>query len=809
MMSSLPLPVMKLRGKLLAICALIFVCLATIAGIFLTQKAALDTINAEVGTAATNIQALGQVIAHADGLDFALTKAIKSGGADDIEVSEKAVAELQESASIFSHEPEVEQAIRDLPAPANKVLAAIPMMGASDKEGLRGELKTATDELEAKVNQFAKEGAEINGVMLQMMTLRAHEQDFKISGSEKALDDFQASLTEFENALGASTLTSAQQTELLSLAQAYRAAFTLYFDQSILLASSLEKFEHKLDEAHKILDGVYLDYKENAEVIRGNLQAEWEYFTLEFFLAIAISGVVATVLLLLISRSIERPIQELSSSMLALSKGDLDVEIPAQDRPDEFGDMAKTVEMFKSNLVKVRLLDEKQKEFLASAADYQGQIEAIRRAQAVIEFKLDGTIVSANENFLGAMGYSFEEIQGKHHKMFVDPAYAKGDEYRQFWEALNRGDYWSDEYLRYGKGGKEIWIQASYSPILDVDGNPTKVVKYATDITARKLAVSRLTEGLARLAKGDLGARLEGDFDENFQLVQTSFNETMEQLNVLVDSIKSASQTMAHETEEISKGSRTLSDRAAEQAAALEETNAAMEDMSAQIVSAGNDAKEVNSAASEAAKSAGHGQDTVEDAISAMERIESNSAKIAEITNVIESIAFQTNLLALNAAVEAARAGDAGKGFAVVASEVRTLAQRASEAAKDITGLIENATSEVGEGADLVRKTGDVLSTINKSVKTVVQNVERIAATSVQQASGVSEISETIASLDQNTQENAALSQISAANAQKLTDASDGLIELISHFSSETAEDALDADWQAVSEHSKPNVVNE
>lgn len=808
MMSSLPLPVMKLRAKLFSICALIVVCLAAIAGIFLTQKATLDKITADGGTAALNIQALGHAIAAADGLDFALTRAIKNGGQNDIEISKKAVAQLQESASIFSREPEVEKVILQLPDPANAVLAAIPAMGSGESNGLRGDLKTATVNLETKLKQAVEGGAKNDGVMLQMLTLREHEKDFKIQGSQETLEVFSSSVSDFEQALAQSTFSAAQKAELSALVSAYSTAFELYFIQSVLLTTSLEEFEHKLEEAHKTLDAVYLEYRANAEVLRKDLAAEWNYFTIEFFIAIAVSGIIASVLLLLISRSIEKPVHDLSTTMLALSKGDLDVEIPAKDRPDEFGDMARTVEMFKSNLIKVKMLDEKQKEFLKAAADYQGQIEAIRRAQAVIEFQLDGTIMTANQNFLDAMGYSLEEIQGKHHRMFVDAAFANGDEYRNFWEALNRGEYWSDEYLRYGKGGQEIWIQASYSAILDEDGNPTKVVKFATDITARKLAVSRLTDGLARLAKGDLAARLEGEFDENFQLVQTSFNETMEQLNQLVNSIKSASGTMAHETEEISRGARTLSDRAAAQAAALEETNAAMEDMSAQIVSAGNDAKEVNSAASEAAKSAGHGQDTVEDAISAMERIESNSAKIAEITNVIESIAFQTNLLALNAAVEAARAGDAGKGFAVVASEVRTLAQRASEAAKDITGLIENATSEVGEGADLVRKTGVVLSTINKSVKTVVQNVERIAATSVQQASGVTEISATIASLDRNTQENAALSQISAANAQKLTDASDGLVELISHFSSEKAEESLDADWNSVSMRSTAATVN-
>ena len=120
-------------------------------------------------------------------------------------------------------------------------------------------------------------------------------------------------------------------------------------------------------------------------------------------------------------------------------------------------------------------------------ADFEGQIQAVGKAQAVIEFNLDGTIIRANDNFLNVVGYTLEEIQGQHHRMFVEESFGRSAEYRQFWEALNRGEYQAAEYKRVGKGGKEVWIQASYNPILDLNGNPFKVVKYATDITAQKL----------------------------------------------------------------------------------------------------------------------------------------------------------------------------------------------------------------------------------------------------------------------------------------------------------------------------------
>jgi methyl-accepting chemotaxis protein len=173
----------------------------------------------------------------------------------------------------------------------------------------------------------------------------------------------------------------------------------------------------------------------------------------------------------------------------------------------------------------------------SAASDARSQLDAIGRAQAVIEFKLDGTIITANDNFCRAMGYGLDEIVGRHHRMFVDPAYAASGEYQQFWETLRRGEAMSAEYRRLGKGGREVWIQASYNPIFDLNGKPYKVVKYATDATdatARKEAVKVLGGVLARLAEGALTATIDTALQGDLEHVRIAYNGTVGRMKDIV-----------------------------------------------------------------------------------------------------------------------------------------------------------------------------------------------------------------------------------------------------------------------------------
>jgi methyl-accepting chemotaxis protein len=411
-----------------------------------------------------------------------------------------------------------------------------------------------------------------------------------------------------------------------------------------------------------------------------------------------------------------------------------------------------------------------------TAADLEGQISAISKSQAVIEFMLDGTIIRANDNFLRAVGYTLEEVRGQHHSMFAEPAYRQSPEYRAFWQKLGRGEFDAGQYKRLGKGGREIWIQASYNPIMDASGKPFKVVKYATDITAQvladqalKLAVQQTQEVLAATKDNDLTQRisLEGKTGEIATLC-SGINGLLDTMVLVISDIKTAAREVSNASAEISASTTDLSQRTEEQAASLEETSASMEEISSTVKKNAENARQANQFTGETRVVAERGGAVVGDAVSAMARIEESSRKISDIIGVIDEIARQTNLLALNAAVEAARAGEAGRGFAVVATEVRSLAQRSSQAAKDIKDLITNSSGQVKEGVDLVNRAGASLKEIVASIKKVADIVADIANASMEQSTGIEQVNKALTQMDEVTQQNSALVEENAATAKTL-----------------------------------------
>ena len=281
------------------------------------------------------------------------------------------------------------------------------------------------------------------------------------------------------------------------------------------------------------------------------------------------------------------------------------------------------------------------------AADNDGQIAAIGKSQAVIEFNMDGTIRTANQNFLGAMGYSLAEIKGQHHSMFVEPSEKNSAAYRQFWEALNRGEYQAAEYKRIGNGGREIWIQASYNPILDLNGKPFKVVKYATDITAQAIGRKK-----AENARGLIEAVAAGS----------------EQMSA---SIREISETMAksRETATMATGRVAAADAQAQK---------------------------------------------LHDAAQAM----------GGIVELIGNITGQINLLALNATIESARAGEAGRGFAVVASEVKNLANQAKGATDTISKEIESLNGVASDVVGSLTAIKAAIASVNEFIASTAAAVE-------------------------------------------------------------------------------------
>ena len=422
-------------------------------------------------------------------------------------------------------------------------------------------------------------------------------------------------------------------------------------------------------------------------------------------------------------------------------------------------------------------------------ADYQGQIDAIDKSQAVIQFNMDGTIITANDLFLGVMGYSLDEIKGKHHSMFAEPGFAATSEYRQFWEKLNRGEFDTGEYKRIGKGGKEVWLQASYNPILDLNGKPFKVVKYAADITEQTLTKQTLAQVFTEVgdvmnyvSEGDLSHKIVGDYEGVYLECKNAINNTIDKLDEIFRQVNESAIFINNSSQEIASGNNNLSQRAEQQAANLEQTAASMEELTSTVKTNADNAQQANLVASNARELAEKGGSVVTAAIAAMQEINESSNKIADIIGVIDEIAFQTNLLALNASVEAARAGEQGRGFSVVATEVRNLAQRSATAAKESKELIQSSVQKVRAGSEFVNQTGTALTEIVSGVKKVGSIVAAIADASVEQSAGIAQVNQAVAQMDEITQQNAALAEQASAASVSMSDLSTNMVELLSFF---------------------------
>lgn len=380
--------------------------------------------------------------------------------------------------------------------------------------------------------------------------------------------------------------------------------------------------------------------------------------------------------------------------------------------------------------------------------DFAGQIAAIDKSLAVIEFQMDGTILGANENFLRVMGYTLDEIKGRHHNMFVDDECRRSREYQDFWARLNRGELQQAEYKSMGKFGKEVWIQASYNPILDLDGKPFKVVKYATDVTQRvKTAqeVAKISEGLANASSG----------------------------------LTATSQQMSASAQETSAQANRVSASAHQVSANLQTVATGSEEMSASI-------REIAKNAHESARVANGAVKATEETNAIVSKLGDSSEEIGQVIKVITSIAQQTNLLALNATIEAARAGEAGKGFAVVANEVKELAKQTAKATEDISRKIEaiqddtkNAVAAIGEISGVIKHVNDISNTIATAVEEQNATTNEMARNVGEAAKGSGEITSNVAGVAEAAQSTTQGANDCLKAAQSLTKMSVDLRDLV------------------------------
>jgi methyl-accepting chemotaxis protein len=405
--------------------------------------------------------------------------------------------------------------------------------------------------------------------------------------------------------------------------------------------------------------------------------------------------------------------------------------------------------------------------------------------------------------------------------MFVEETHRSSVDYKLFWEKLGRGEYDAGQYLRIGKGGKEVWIQASYNPIMDLNGKPCKVVKYATDVTPAVVANNMLRQAVEQaqeimdaakdgdltqriplegkdgpietlcagvnalmettaevlsdigrvfggLAAGDLTQRITRESRGVFDQVKQDANSSSEKLADIIEEVRSSANALTSAATQVSATAQALSQAATEQASSVSETTSSIDMMSASITQNSDNAKVTDGMATKASKEAADGGQAVTQTVAAMKQI-------AEKISIVDDIAYQTNLLALNAAIEAARAGEHGKGFAVVAAEVRKLAERSQEAAKEIGDL-------AGDSVSTAEHAGKLLSEIVPSIRKTSELVQEIVAESLEQSQSVTQIGGAMGQLSKVTQQNASASEELAATSEELSTQADQLQQAVAFF---------------------------
>ncbi len=462
------------------------------------------------------------------------------------------------------------------------------------------------------------------------------------------------------------------------------------------------------------------------------------------------SIVLSFVLYYALAKGIAEPAEKISITLEELSKGNTHVNFEDQVADTEIGKIARVATVFRDNLIRNKQLAGEQEKLLQQQQNMtEGQNRLLEEQKEMGE-----------KQRLMAINAEKQRTQTDAFQV----------EMRMVVEAAAVGDF-----------SKRIESEFSDSDLINIAKSVNTLIKTVDD------GIAEVNRVIGCLAENNLGERMSGNFAGAFSQLQTSVNEALTILSCAIDTVAQSAGRITGETSQISHASQQLSNRTETQAITLGQTSTSLNQLTASVTTVAKGAQEANEVVSEAKKQADQSGEVVTEAINAMGAIEQSSSRISKIIGVIDDIAFQTNLLALNAGVEAARAGEAGRGFAVVASEVRGLAQRSSEAAREIGDLISNSANEVNRGVSLVNQAGDSLKTIASSVESIASHVENVAVSANEQATELSEINTAISQLDEVTQHNVAMFEETTASTLSLSHEADGLFGTVSCFKTQPA----------------------